>query len=72
MKKLYPMTLNNYPVTTLGVLTARLGTRALNDRAILLSAGLRQTHKGIKAGNDSALSLVTQPAKVTADRSSER
>lgn len=55
----------------LGVLTPRLRTGVLNDRAILLSAGLRQTHKGMKAGNDSALSLVTQPAKVTADRGSK-
>ncbi|KAE8296852.1 DnaJ-like protein subfamily C member 24 [Larimichthys crocea] len=54
-----------------GVLTPRLRTGVLNDRAILLSAGLRQTHKGMKAGNDSALSLVTQPAKVTADRGSK-
>lgn len=49
----------------------RLRTSALNDSAVLLPAGLQQTHKRIKAGNDSALSLVTQPAKVTADRSPE-
>lgn len=54
-----------------GALTPKLRSDGLNDRAIVLSAGLRQTHKGINAGNDSALSLVTQPAKVTADRISE-